>query len=561
MRLPLRRALLLTALSSAACGDPSSDSNPILHLEDGRLLDGRGRPVVLRGAAFANGALATPFDPGDAEAAQDSTNYARMAELGMNLAQFYLNARLFERDDAPYVYSEDGFAFVDRNLAWAREHGVYLLLTLAVPPGGEQLDCAGDSLWDEPALADRMTALWEALATRYAHDASVAGYRILRTPLPSGDASQWRDLAAETVARIRAVDPEHLIVIDRADGARCAPDDVLGESFVGIQIDDPNVMNAFEFRWPYEFTNQLIDEIGFGEQGPYPNDQRLLIDWNESEFQHASWDSRPGETALWLKPDETEWTEKRFWYTVTDPDFHFAFPDLQSRNNRGTVYFDDLVIREFDEDGEFVRTVVDYDVETSGPWYLWQPPEENGTGVVGLSSDSHRGNASLTLSNTSTDAALSASMLAFRELDQGRGRLRQRRVDVAPRFLDEPGYAHVLEPAGAVAAARTVRDLESRAPRAAVRERVRHLTPDLRRRSRRARLGRGRAGPDARGRAPLFLFCLQGPQLRLGARRPQLDERARKPTPRRALRAGAASLSRAPSKLPRLVAPARRVYA
>ena len=416
MRLPWLRALfaLLVPQFSAACGDPSSDSNPILHFEEGRLVDGRERPVVLRGAAFANGALATPFDPGDTEAFQSSTDYARLAELGMNFAQFYLNARLFERDEAPYVYSEEGFAFVDRNLGWAREHGVYLMLTLAVPAGGEQLACGGDTLWDEPALADRMTALWEALATRYANDPSVAGYRILRTPLPSGDASQWRDLAAETVARIRAVDREHLIVVDRADGARCAPDDALGESFVGSQIDDPNLMNAFEFRWPYEFTNQLIDEIGFGEQGPYPNDQRLLIDWNESEFQHASWDSRPGETALWLKPDETEWTEKRFWYTVTDPDFQFAFPDLQSRNNRGTVYFDDLVIREFDEDGEFVRTVVDYDVETSGPWYLWQPPEENGTGVVGISSDSHRGNASLTLSNTSTDAALSASMLAFR---------------------------------------------------------------------------------------------------------------------------------------------------
>ena len=416
MRAPsLRPAFaLLLSLCSGGCGDPQKDGNPILHLEKGQLVDGRGKPVSLRGAAFANGALDMPFDPENPEAGQGSADYARMAELGMNLAQLYLNARLFEADGAPAAgqYSEAGFAFIDQNLTWARSHGVYLLLTLAVPPGGEQLACAGDTLWDEPELAERIVALWGALAARYHDEPSVAGYRILRTPLPSGDAQQWRALAAETVTRIRAVDPHHLIVIDRADGARCAPDDALGESFV--ELDDANVMPAFEFRWPYEFTNQLIDELGFGEQGPYPNEQRLLIDWNEAVFQHASWDSRPGETALWLKPDETEWTQKRFWYTVTDPDFQFAFPNLQSRNNRGTVYFDDIVVREFDEDGELVRTVVDYDVETSGPWYLWQPPEENGTGVVGLSSDSHRGDASLTLSNTTTDAALSASMLAFR---------------------------------------------------------------------------------------------------------------------------------------------------
>ncbi len=414
MRAPSTRATLalLLPLCGAACGDPSRDSSPILHLERDLLVDGRGKPVVLRGAAFANGALETPFDPNDVEAGQGAADYARMKALGMNLAQLYLNARLFESDHAPYVYSEEGFRFIDQNLGWARENGVYLLLTLAVPAGGEQLACGGDTLWDEPELARRTVALWEALAARYAGEPSIGGYRLLRTPLPSGEATEWRDLATELVTRIRAVDSEHLIVVDRADGARCAPDDALGESFV--ELEDANVMHAFEFRWPYEFTNQLIDELGFGEQGPYPNEQRLLIDWNEAEFQHASWDSRPGETALWLKPDETEWTEKRFWYTVTDPDFQFAFPDLQSRNNRGTVYFDDLVIREFDEDGELVRTVVDYDVETSGPWYLWQPPEENGTGVVGLSSDSHRGSASLTLSNTTTDAALSASMLAFR---------------------------------------------------------------------------------------------------------------------------------------------------
>src|ERR1044071_1709559 len=114
MRLPSLRALvaLLFPLFSAACQDPSSDTRPILHLEQGRLVDGSGRPGLLRGAAFANGPLATPFDLPAPEAAHGAEDYARMTELGMNLAQFYLNARLFERDDAPYEYSEDGFAFV-----------------------------------------------------------------------------------------------------------------------------------------------------------------------------------------------------------------------------------------------------------------------------------------------------------------------------------------------------------------------------------------------------------------------------------------------------------------
>ena len=46
MRLPSLRALfaLLVPLFGAACGEPSSDSNPILHLEEGRLVDGVLKP-------------------------------------------------------------------------------------------------------------------------------------------------------------------------------------------------------------------------------------------------------------------------------------------------------------------------------------------------------------------------------------------------------------------------------------------------------------------------------------------------------------------------------------
>lgn len=403
--------VLALALSSAACGDPDRSQNPMLHVDQGKLVDGHGDPIALAGILFGNGWFEAPSTPDHERLTdQDSADYARVAALGMNFVQFYVDARSLEPE--PYEYSEAAFEFIDRNLEWAREHGLYLMLSLAVPPGGAQDTCSGDTIWTDSSLADRTSALWEELATRYRDEPSVAGYRLLRDPLPSGEVRQWHDLATDIVGRIRAVDPQHLILLDRAAGDNCVTNEERADLFA--PIEDGNLMQAFAFRRPYEFTGQLIDALAFGEQGAYPDDNRLIIDWSSSEFRHASWDSRPAESDLLLKPEETAWTEKRFWYTITDPTFQFAFPDLQSRNNSGTVYFDDILVKEYDENGDYVATVVDYDVESTGPWFLWQPPGEHGTGVVGVSSDSHRGQASVTLANTTTDAALSASQLAFR---------------------------------------------------------------------------------------------------------------------------------------------------
>ncbi|HEY3498660.1 MAG TPA: hypothetical protein VGK73_28410, partial [Polyangiaceae bacterium] len=164
--------------------------------------------------------------------------------------------------------------------------------------------------------------------------------------------------------------------------------------------------------WPYvaQLSTPENDRTGkeLPEYGPYPDETRFTIDWSKTEWLHASWDSQPSQEDLRLTPDETEWTEKRFYYTVTDPKFEFAVPILQSDNNSGKVYFDDIRIEEIGPAGR--RLVADIDIEDPSGWYLWEGDAAGrplpGTGVVARSADAHRGDFSITLSGTSGYANL-----------------------------------------------------------------------------------------------------------------------------------------------------------
>ena len=68
----------------------------------------------------------------------------------MNAVRFYMNYRTFESDAAPGKNLDDGWQWLDDNIAWAKRHGVYLILNMHVPPGGFQSLGNGKALWIAP---------------------------------------------------------------------------------------------------------------------------------------------------------------------------------------------------------------------------------------------------------------------------------------------------------------------------------------------------------------------------------------------------------------------------
>jgi aryl-phospho-beta-D-glucosidase BglC (GH1 family) len=225
--------------------------------------------VYLKGISFGNDVWANKAIP---DTHHNELDYARISGWGMNVVRFYMNYRTFEDDAAPFVYKDEGFAWLDMNVKWAKAHGVKLILNIHVPQGGFQSDGDGSSLWTDPRNQERLIALWRAIASRYANEPTIAGYDLLNEPSVTESKEQWRSLAERTIAAIRTVDDNHLIVIERLGAI--AGDWSLDDELNFFLVSDANVAYTFHFYLPVAYTLQSASWTTFGEGGRYPDETR-----------------------------------------------------------------------------------------------------------------------------------------------------------------------------------------------------------------------------------------------------------------------------------------------
>ena len=86
---------------------------------DGKqLVDENGKQYLIKGMAFGNEVWSNPST--EPTRHHDAASYRELAEMGFDSVRFYLNYGLFESDSAPYTYREEGFAWLDKNIAWAK---------------------------------------------------------------------------------------------------------------------------------------------------------------------------------------------------------------------------------------------------------------------------------------------------------------------------------------------------------------------------------------------------------------------------------------------------------
>jgi endoglucanase len=405
----------LVAASSLGCGSqPKATPPKLVHTEGDTLVDPSGAPLALEGILFGDMTTAGQSFESDGGAA-----YAEVARMGMNHVRLYVDAATLE-DDPLGSYRPEALAWLDDNIAQAREHGLYLVLALSVPPGGSVFDCGNDAFWDSAEYQDRFVALWRMLAARYADEPVIAAYALLNLPNPNRSLEQWRELADRTTRAIRAVDRGHLLAVGRTISVACKYDGLASESFV--RVDDGNVLYELDRMQPWNYVAQLItpaydpEQVMLPEYGPYPDETRFALDPAKSEWLHTPEDTRPSGTQLNLKSDETDWKEKVFYYTVTEPRFAYALPALQADFTSGKAYFDDIRIEEVSETGER-RVLKEIDLESSDGWYFWEGiaggAEVKGTGVVTTEKGGHRGEASVAISGTTSLANLAGDGAVF----------------------------------------------------------------------------------------------------------------------------------------------------
>ena len=243
-----------------------------LRAQGAELVDGDGRPVLLRGMGLGNWLLpegymwkfeppgpqspraiealiahlvgrnrAAEFWQGFRDTFITESDIARMAAEGMNHVRLPMNARLL---------SSDGFGLVDRTISWCRSHGLWVVLDLHGAPGGQTGTNIDDSLgtpalFEDPRYREQTIELWRSLAERYRDEPAVAGYDLLNEPLPNEYQCTY---SAELVAlyrdltkAIREIDENHLIIYEGSHWAT--------NWSMFTEVWDPNSMLQFHRYW------------------------------------------------------------------------------------------------------------------------------------------------------------------------------------------------------------------------------------------------------------------------------------------------------------------------
>ena len=385
--------------SAGTAGAPTAEPLPFLHRSGSRIVDPDGAAVALRGIAFGNDVWNEPKTPVFTH--HTAEDFTRIHDWGANVVRFYLNYQLFEDDDAPGVYKQSGFDWLDRNIDQASRAGVYLIFNVHVPQGGFQSNGDGDALWTDPANETRFVALWRAIAEHCEGNGTVAGYDLLNEPRPTLDRAEWVDLSARVTAAIREVDADHMLVIERTNSVG---DDWSNDADMNFFLSaDDNVLYEFHFYEPFEYTTQLAEWLDLGEGGKYPDESRI----STANLTWYNWNYEP-EPPPYAPPGDSDWTPYvSDYYVLDDPSINVIGIALVSELNSGTVWFDDVFIDDRDPDTGVTTRIYTEDIESMDGWSFWQAGT---TGSASVSSEAHSGKGSLMITNTDHDANLASTV-------------------------------------------------------------------------------------------------------------------------------------------------------
>jgi aryl-phospho-beta-D-glucosidase BglC (GH1 family) len=194
------------------------DFETLLQADGNRLVVGSAKtPVILNGINLS--AYYYGNDVAGAENAidnfsfknHDENSYKEIAELGYNTVRLMMSFVFFEDNAKPGVYKEEGWAWLERNILWAKKYNLRLILDMHEPPGGAQLP-SFHNFNNRPDVQKRLEDLWVAIAQRYRNETTIAAYDLVNEPY----IDNWFVYAQGLISKIRAVDPNHLVLIEQS---------------------------------------------------------------------------------------------------------------------------------------------------------------------------------------------------------------------------------------------------------------------------------------------------------------------------------------------------------
>jgi aryl-phospho-beta-D-glucosidase BglC (GH1 family) len=208
--------VVLAAGSLIGCGDGKQATKDVgsaprgrLRVAGGKLLDGNGDQVVLKGLGFASISAAKSLGKWNEDYFANARAWnAELIRLPVNPADFRADAAqtLLDLDDA---------------LRWCQKYGMYLIIDYHVVGNVTQ----GLFQWEEDLATTwpEIEAFWAAVSARYANEPTVAFFEIYNEPAAleymggSWSFADWKKHADSIVAILRKHAPQTIPVVGGLD--------------------------------------------------------------------------------------------------------------------------------------------------------------------------------------------------------------------------------------------------------------------------------------------------------------------------------------------------------
>ena len=192
----------------------------------------------------------------------------RIAGWGFDHVRLPVDYMIFENDEAPGAYIEAGLKHIDDCVRWSKNQGLNVIIDLHHAPGYSFHTLETNSLFEDPAMQDRMSAIWVNFASRYLVEKDNVAFELMNE-IVEPDSARWNKLAARLVADIRAIDPERYIII----GGNYY-NAVTELKNISLIPGDGRVIYTFHFYEPGFFTHQMAGwshiNMAYGERPLYP---------------------------------------------------------------------------------------------------------------------------------------------------------------------------------------------------------------------------------------------------------------------------------------------------
>lgn len=348
-------AVMLTSAPVFTAAAQKYSADDFVHAEGSRIIGTDGKELHIQGMALGNSVWGNPSLPDTSH--HNEKTYKELSEMGFNSVRFYINYGLFEDDKEPYKYKESGFNWLDKNIKWAKKYGMGIIINMHCPQGGFQSSGGGMELWTDKSNQDRLTALWEAIAKRYANEPTVWGYGLINEPVvPMKDTmeqtyEQYNKLMQRITSAIREVSPYQAVFVEGLGGAVKSDGEREYECFTTehsfARINDKNVIYEFHNYDPFYFTHQNTDWVGTkGITMKYPSreivSENVINGWVDCEAASKRSSKRNGWS--YFKSKTISLSNKA--------NVVAAAVSFSSLGEGGTAYFDDIRLTEISPNGK-----------------------------------------------------------------------------------------------------------------------------------------------------------------------------------------------------------------